>query len=351
MPGFARFRTAALVAAAASVPCLGGCDEPNTPGAPTAAGTSSFVVGDSVYHVGPVLSRNAQVELFGAYDIAGTGEGYLLTDSRNGRLMLYDRELALVREIGREGSGPGEYRFPAAMASDGDRIAVLDQNLARVSYLTPAGKFISSQPMRANSVDIALHPRLGLLVAEDASPVHYLSRYAGGESTAFAEMPSWLADDAGRAFRLRTDLVAASPDGSVHVLDGRRLVLVSYAESGALRRAAFLPDLMRREKLDRQQGLVDGLGGPGRVLSVQTASQLQPLPDGRLFVRITWGRMIGYVLDPKSLEAVPVAVPSRRGLDWMLGSRVYLEAKPHPRIFAALDEEILIARLVLTSES
>lgn len=345
----ARVRVAALVAAVAATLCLGGCDD--VPHALPGSGTLSFTVSGPGYVVGPVLFQTADAELFGADDIVGTGAGYLLTDSRNDRLMIYDRQLALVHQVGQTGSGPGEYQFPTALASGGDRVAVLDQNLARVSYLTPTGEFMSSQQVRNNPSDLALHPRLGLLVVENASPVHYLNRYDVGEPNVFGEMPTWLAGDSEGAFRLRQDLVAVTPDGSVHVLDSRQLVLVSYAESGAFDQAAFLPEQMRKGVIDRRNGLVGEFGGPGRVFGYQAASQLQPLPDGRLFVRITWGRVIGYVLDPGSLEAEPVVVPAGRGLDWMSGSSVYLEGERQLRIFAALDEEMAIAPLVSAQES
>ncbi|MDE0395200.1 MAG: hypothetical protein OYK82_10515 [Gammaproteobacteria bacterium] len=87
------------------------------------------------------------------------------------------------------------------------------------------------------------------------------------------------------------------------------------------------------------------------MFGFQAASQLQSPPDGRLFVRITWGRVIGYVLDPGSLEAQPVFVPVGRGLDWMRGSSVYLEGEPQLRLFAALDEERAIAPPVSAQES
>ena len=103
--------------------------------------------------------------------------------------------------------------------------------------------------------------------------------------------------------------------------------------------------------VDRRSGLAGEFGGPGRVIGFQAASQLQSLPDGQLFMRITWGRVIGYVLDPGSLEAQPVLVPVGRGLDWMRGSSVYLEGEPQLRLFAALDEEMAIAPLVSAQES
>ncbi|MDE0083620.1 MAG: hypothetical protein OXT72_13330 [Gammaproteobacteria bacterium] len=108
---------------------------------------------------------------------------------------------------------------------------------------------------------------------------------------------------------------------------------------------------MRRGTIDRRSGLVGEFGGPGRVFGFQAASQLQSPPDGRLFVRITWGRVIGYVLDPGSLEAHAVLVPVARGLDWMRGSSVNLEGEPQLRLFAALDEEMAIAPLVSAQES
>ncbi len=61
-------------------------------------------------------------------------------------ILVFDRELRLVRRIGREGEGPGEMKWPCAvrMASDGS-LAVQDPDNHRVSYFSTAGAFLRSE--------------------------------------------------------------------------------------------------------------------------------------------------------------------------------------------------------------
>jgi hypothetical protein len=61
-------------------------------------------------------------------------------------ILVFDRDLRLMRRIGREGEGPGELKWPCAvrMAPDGS-LAVQDPDNHRVSYFSTDGKFLRSE--------------------------------------------------------------------------------------------------------------------------------------------------------------------------------------------------------------
>lgn len=272
-----------------------------------------FTVSASAFEIGALTAlvpeTDDDVGLFGAGDVERTSQGYLITDSGNNRLVAVDHRLNFVRTTGREGDGPGEYQFVHNLAPAGNRIVALDQGLLRVSFVDPDGTFVESTALHASAGDVAWHVDLGLVVADAGSPDHYLSRFQDGEQVAFAQIPSALHTH-GDAFRIRTDLVAATSDGTIHVLDGFHLALASYAPDGTLLRAIFLPEPARSEALQRNAGYVESFGGPQKVLGAWLATSLQPLADGRLFVDINMGDAMGYVLDPAAAEATPVVFPA-----------------------------------------
>lgn len=69
-------------------------------------------------------------------------------DYQGRRLFLFDTAGALVRRIGRQGSGPGEFRQGNGMVALADTgIAILDSQNARVSFFTSAGDFRTSWPV------------------------------------------------------------------------------------------------------------------------------------------------------------------------------------------------------------
>ena len=88
-----------------------------------------------------------------------------------------------------------------------------------------------------------------------------------------------------RVFRLPSNLVAVTPDGLIHVLDGDQLALVSYLPDGELLGVAFLPRGMRLN------GLVTK----------------------------------GLVLDLERLEAIPLVVPAGQEERLRLRGGVYLD--------------------------
>jgi len=306
-------------------------------GAPEAGddGRVYFSEGASqVYEIGPSDARLDQLDervSFGSIiDVLATPAGYFVADGLDPRIVLLDRNLDPVRILGAEGEGPGEYRFPRRLVRADDQVLVLDGGNARVAYLTLEGDFVASQRFSGNANDIAAHPELALLVAGDAFPDHYLSRPTSAGETAFGSIPPELVVDYESAFQLPVDLVAVTPDGLIHVLDGDQLALVSYRPDGGLVSIVFLPKEMRARELKRNEETVEALGGRNRVLGSPMVSTLSPLDDGRLFARTSWVNANGLitkglVLDMERLEAIPLVFPADRDWQWARGAGVYLD--------------------------
>jgi len=280
-----------------------------------------FVQASALYVIKDMVATveewDDELSLFGVSDVEVTNAGYLLAESGNRRLTLLDRRLHLLGTKGRRGDGPGEYQFPESMARAGDRVVVLDLGINRAAYVGLDGTFLSSLNVSSNPSDVAHHPELGLVVADDHSPGHYLSQLGpGGARRSLAEIPTSFRNDDPGAFRIRTDLVAVAADGSIHVLDGLHLALVSYASDGAYERTAYLPEPERTNRLERRDRRINALGGPSVVLASHLALNLQPLADGRLFVQTSSLNLhdqpgvvvLGYVLDLSGLDATPLAV-------------------------------------------
>lgn len=72
----------------------------------------------------------------------------MVADPIERKLMVFDAKLSSMRTLGREGSGPGEYRQPDAVwALPGDSTLVTDLGNARLSVVGPDGKYARSMPL------------------------------------------------------------------------------------------------------------------------------------------------------------------------------------------------------------
>lgn len=312
-------RTAALLSASGNLLlALSACESPSSP---PPVEIAYFSESRSEYKIGPLIARLNEYDergMFGAIGaILEVDTGYVIADGLNHQLVLLDKQLNPLRTMGRQGEGPGEYQFPSRLVRDGDHMAVLDVGLGRVSYLTAGGDFTRSRQVTGNLRDLAAHPEFGLLVAGDAFPDHYLAHITEDGQTGFARIPSGFRAYS-ESFELHGDLVAVTPDGTVHVLDGGQLAVVSYDSAGTQTGLVYLPEEVRASIVKRIESLTESFGGPRAVLSVQAATTLQSLADGRLFVQVTSGNAIGFVLDLDSREAIPITVPS--GNQWTQSS-------------------------------
>ena len=79
--------------------------------------------------------------------------GVVIADRSASRLVVLDSVGRLVRTIGRQGSGPGEFRDPAWLGRcHGDSLFVWDRMLDRMSVLTSAGDFVRQFTIAASPI-------------------------------------------------------------------------------------------------------------------------------------------------------------------------------------------------------
>lgn len=72
----------------------------------------------------------------------------VVADPIERKLLVFDAGLRSMKQLGREGSGPGEYRQPDAVwAFPGDSTLVVDLGNARLSVVAPSGAYARSIPM------------------------------------------------------------------------------------------------------------------------------------------------------------------------------------------------------------
>jgi hypothetical protein len=100
------------------------------------------------------LASGADAYQFGfVTDIAADSDGNLYVVDRVAlRVQVYDTTGVHVRTIGREGGGPGEFRFPRQIAvSVTNRLVVSDEGRRQFSVFTTSGEYLASAPLSGGS--------------------------------------------------------------------------------------------------------------------------------------------------------------------------------------------------------
>lgn len=321
---------ALLLAAGVICASQAACDSlPRTPVADEArlaVDAPQLVESRQGYTIGPGLAElawNDPRALFGSVvAIVGTESRYAVADGRNRKVVFLDRQLNPLLESGRQGEGPGEFQFPSRLASSREGVAVLDQGLSRLYHLTWAGKVTDSFALAGDFNDVAVHPELGFLVSGDAFPGYYLARVTDEGIVPFGRIPGTLQPGTDATRFRPTNHVAVTRDGRVHVLDGLQFALVTFEDDGADGSVLLFPGDIRTDKVVQRRRRMEGFGGS--VLAVNSVTEFDALPDGRLFARVTHRDAIGFVFDLRSREAIPVSLQSKEQ-EWMLGSTAFFD--------------------------
>jgi hypothetical protein len=109
------------------------------------------------------------------------GNRVVLANAGSLELRIYDQQSALDRRIGREGDGPGEFRYPRfVMVLAQDSVLAFDRNHHRLTLFGPAGEFAESWTTRVTDAppihDVAGHLTTGEVllrgfIGDDPDPV------------------------------------------------------------------------------------------------------------------------------------------------------------------------------------
>ena len=230
-----------------------------------------FSESDSAYVMSKVVARlgglgDDRIVLGSIVDVEKIPSGWAVLDGINRHIVFLDDDLNPLRTVGGPGEGPGEFQAPGQLAMASDTIAVLEMGSGgRVSYLGPQGDFLRVSGNVGHPVmSMAIHPDSGRFFPI-LSREHYLVRAMEKE---------------------RPRRIARIPPEC---------------------RIALLPREMRDQKLRERSEAGNTLGGY-EVLMSQTVMRLDPLADGRLFTSVRYGTSRGYVLDPGTLTATPIAL-------------------------------------------
>ncbi len=110
-----------------------------------------LVIGASGETRDPILFRG--ISHYGSVDVDASGNIYI-ADAAAYAVVMVDSEGKLVRTIGREGQGPGEFQSLSALrVLAGDRLAVYDRSNRRLSLFGPEGGLV-------RETSLAAHPDL-----------------------------------------------------------------------------------------------------------------------------------------------------------------------------------------------
>jgi DNA-binding beta-propeller fold protein YncE len=103
-----------------------------------------------------------------------SGEIYL-TETLRHKVLVLDRQGAVIREWGKRGEGAGEFNFPVAVAVHAEQVFVLDAMNFRVQVFTRQGRFVTAFGKLVNEPGgffrpkgLAFDARTGLLFVVDA---------------------------------------------------------------------------------------------------------------------------------------------------------------------------------------
>ncbi len=81
------------------------------------------------------------------FDVDGSGR-FWVYDNGSNSIFQFAADGALIRRIGREGAGPGEFRQDGGMVTlPGDGLAVWDSRNSRITVLDSAGQPVASRPL------------------------------------------------------------------------------------------------------------------------------------------------------------------------------------------------------------
>jgi len=163
------------------------------------------------------------------YDAAGQ---LLVADTGNHRVLVFSPDLTLVRTIGSEGDGPGQFRSPTDVAVDGEgRIVVVDSGNRRVQVFTAEGSPVLTFG-KAGEADDEFRAPTKVTVDENG---HFLVTDTGGNRLqVFDRTGKHVFTLANRTGPIPDDLLQPDKDGKKTPKDWERTDAGQFNEPGGI---------------------------------------------------------------------------------------------------------------------
>ncbi len=172
-----------------------------------------------------------EAALKGPLGIATDNDGRIyVADTENVRVVIYDQDGKIAGQIGKKGSGPGEFEAPGSIVVNKDRIYVSDHRLGRVQIFDKQGQYLDKiDGTKIGSgllpVALAVDDQGKIYVSNisqhqihvfDAGGQHLLSFGGGGDADGMLSYANGLAvDSQGRIY------VADSNNARLQVFDAQ----------------------------------------------------------------------------------------------------------------------------------
>ncbi len=99
--------------------------------------------------------------------VQGPDGNYYVPDVRDNRIVVFDSDGNYLRSIGRDGEGPGEFRYVLLQSLSGDTLSIFDYSLQRTTRILTDGTIVEIVNIRQGGVALGLQKGPGdLLLAE-----------------------------------------------------------------------------------------------------------------------------------------------------------------------------------------
>lgn len=256
---------------------------------------------------GPKAGPGSSVDLYLPLDVMVRDSVVAVVDNGNDRVVLMDRDLNVVKVVGRAGGGPGEFEGPYRIQAHPEGWAVFDFGNRRFTFLTPAGEYVRTVNTPLPLKDFAVASD-GAIYAPHRDRHWYLLRLTGEGESVFAARPDTgaIADTTAFLDGARSPWLAVTAGDTVHVMDAHTGELHKFAPDGSRVMTRRLPSTL----IDTLQGHVRDVqqAFPGAIAAY--IKDLSVTSDGELLLLLTGGvTTAALVIDPASYESRRILVP------------------------------------------
>ncbi len=253
--------------------------------------------------------------LHGPGGVALKGDTVVVSDSRNDRIVFFDRDLRYLAPIGREGEGPGEFRGPMGVIVTADAIVVAELTNARFTVLDRAGGFVRTlAPVTVPGAYSFGMLADGSVVVPDQSDTHFATHLTQDGATLFGARPP----EAG----ILIPHLATTRGDTVHVYDEDSRTLYRFTPAGVLVTSLRIPRALADSLAAYTTAVSRSFGGTRTGASIK---HLRVTSDGSLLLVLSAGRTVGLLVDPHTYRARRLVIPENAGAWASLPAAVDME--------------------------